>query len=374
MSAKYVTGGSDAGADDFYELAGMAYGEGDVALAERSMRKATHLAPWRADLHSALGIVEYERGKFTQARRSFEAALNQTSAPEEALLGMALSLHTMNKESDAIYYYLSYLAKRPDNVSSMINLGAAYQSTGQIDEAIEMFERACEIEPENPVVHGAYGRSLYELGRSDEAIIRLRRAIDLGSTDIELYRALSVALITQDEFDDARAQLERAVEIDPEHLAARMDLARLLTEAGELEEGLQHARIGVEIVKKEKRSDEEAAWAFGQLGWAHYTVREWSQAADASRKALEIEADLVPARFNLGLALLRAGDVENARHEYTMAVDAVDDAWDLKMNGINDLKSALSDDPDFAGGNEILEMLEARYHDLSARRTPVSSD
>lgn len=372
LAVKYFSGSSGVRADEFSRLAAKALQEGNFALAERSARKATQLSPRDAQLQVSLGDILYERGKVAEAQACFEQALELDDTADEALIGMAVSLHAQGMVSDAVYYYLKYLEREPESLVAMVNLAAALQFTGQPSEAKAMFERACDQYPENPLVHGLYGRALYDLGEFDDAILRLRTAIDLGSRESEVYRALAMALEVRGDLDGAQTQLRHAVELDQGNAAAHLELAALLADEIDPGQAVVHAQTAVELVKKRQASNAELSSGLWQLGWALYKTGDWRRSAQMSREALNNDPHQLPVKFNLGLALLRAGESEEAFREYREAADAVEDALDLRIYGIDDLKAALDEDPDLSGGAEILELLERRYKTLVVAREEPS--
>lgn len=369
LAARYPVGHSETGAQRFASLAWSAYRRGHESLAERSLRRAVDLAPHSAELYTWLGSLEYQRGKVDAARESFEHALDLDPNADDALFGIAASLHALGRVSDSIYYYLSYLQAHPDSVPTLIYLAGAYQATGQPAEAVDHFERAIALEPDDPEVHGLYGRALFELGRVEEGRRHLQRAIELGSVDSEVHRVLGLSLEATGEVGEARTELERALASDPDNLAARIELATKLLEEHKPEEALDHARRAAELAKDDQRPAYEKSAAFWLLGWSYYTAGQWRKSEKASRSALEVDPTLVPVRFNLGLALLRQGRADEARAEYREAADMIDEAWDLRVAGMEDLRAALKDEPDLPGGREILAFLDERYERLSTKRS-----
>ena len=367
LSARYRGGQSEAGAERFFELAQSVYYDGNQDLAQRALRRATKLAPGNAMLRTWLGGMEYEQGKLEEARESFGRAMAIDPEAVDAYLGMAISLHASGRPSESIYYYLTYLRVRPGVVSAMSSLAAAYQATGQIEEAIGWFDRACALQPDDPEVQALYGRTLYELGRIEEGRDHLERAIELGSQDSEVHRLLALSLGTIGEPQDAHAELERALVSDPRNVAARIELADSLLQEGKKAEALEHARQAAQIAVEDDRPDDEKATAFWQLGWSEYAVGDYRSSAKASRKALSIDPTLVAVRFNLGLALLHRGKIDDAWREYRQAARETQEAWDLRVTGIEDLKQALRKDP-VLPAQEILEFLEERYEELTSRR------
>lgn len=368
LTLKQWVGEPEAGAWEFYGLAGKAYEAGQLDLAERSLRKATHLSPLNVQLHLTLGRVTYQRGRLSEAERSFQEALAVDPESVEALLGMAVTLHGEGRESDAVYFYLRYLNERPDDVGAMVSLAAVFQSTGQNDEAVELFQRASALDPESPDVAGLYGRALLDMGRDAKGLELLRKSVDLDSQDSEVYRALGSAVAEQGDPAGARAYYERAIELEPRNAAAHLELASILNHAALPDDGVEHATRAVAILREEKGSEEEFATALWQLGWSRYVAGRWHESIEASREALQLDPLLLPVKFNLALALLRAGELDQATTEYESASDAVDEAWDLKHYGIKDLKAALAEDSELPGGEEILASLKRRYEELKAGR------
>jgi lipoprotein NlpI len=101
----------------------------------------------------------------------------------------------------------------------------------------------------------------------------------------------------------------------------------------------------------------------------HYVEHDWEASAEASRAAMELDPQLTPVRFNLGLALLRGGRPEEARHIYEEAVNQPFlDIWDLEDHGISDLEEAMRADSSTVGAAEILELLRAKHRRLAGVR------
>ena len=337
---KQLTARGENRADEFTRLGYEAYGQGFVDLADRALRRGVKGSPHDVDAQVTLGNVRYWRGELAEAQQSFESALELDPANSAALLGAAASLHARGSPSEAIYFYLSYLDEMPDDVSAMLSLAAAFQDTRQYEAAIEMFDRALELKPDDVDVHGQYGRALYELGRQDDAATHLRRATQLGSRDTEVYRALGLILEGEKRVDEARDEYERAIQVDPVNASARLLLSGMLTNAGppipgeDAEVALQQVTEAIRIIRSEGGTGAELGTAFWQLGWVHYVREEWSESAAASREALEHDSSLAPVRFNLGLALLRAGEPEQALAAYRAAAEVVEDAFELRADGI----------------------------------------
>jgi tetratricopeptide (TPR) repeat protein len=100
--------------------------------------------------------------------------------------------------------------------------------------------------------------------------------------------------------EEARDAYRRALELDPLHLDARINLGRLLQEAGRLEEAASHYRAILE-----DHPDHATAWfnlavALEDMGRARDAVKAYQEAIRADRK-------MADAYYNLARLFVQAG-------------------------------------------------------------------
>jgi tetratricopeptide (TPR) repeat protein len=107
------------------------------------------------------------------------------------------------------------------------------------------------------------------------------------------------------------------------------------------------------------------------IGWANYKLNNWRESIRASEVALKHDDSSVQARFNLGLALLRMGEVERAQKEYERASSQADEKA-LKSDGVKDLTDALAEDPTLHGAEEILQALTEKLNAVITKRSEAS--
>jgi tetratricopeptide (TPR) repeat protein len=100
--------------------------------------------------------------------------------------------------------------------------------------------------------------------------------------------------------EDARDAYARAVALDPRHASARVNLGRLLQEAGMAAEAVAQYRAAL----KARPGHPTAAF---NLGTALEDLGRRSEAIDAYRKALDADGDFADAHFNLARLYEQAG-------------------------------------------------------------------
>lgn len=92
---------------------------------------------------------------------------------------------------------------------------AMYEETsGQVERARELFERALMLDSHNPYVYHAYGRMEHKLGRVTEARMQWEKALTFRST-AALVCSLGDLLISNKEYDKARDLYDRHVQLVP---------------------------------------------------------------------------------------------------------------------------------------------------------------
>ena len=76
----------------------------------------------------------------------------------------------------------------------------------KLDEAIEQYKKALEIDPNyQDALHGL-GMALFNRGRVDEAILAAKRLIELDQDDILAHTSLSMFYQSQDRIEEAEKE------------------------------------------------------------------------------------------------------------------------------------------------------------------------
>ena len=89
------------------------------------------------------------------------------------------------------------------------NLGLALAERGRIDEAIEHYRKALDIEPDYAEAHNNLGIALADRGRIDEAMEHYRKALEIDPDYAEAHNNLGVALADRGRIDEAMRAFPR---------------------------------------------------------------------------------------------------------------------------------------------------------------------
>jgi protein O-mannosyl-transferase len=94
------------------------------------------------------------------------------------ILGMASWQRTLVYKSEETFW-TDTLAKNPDCWMGYNNLGNALLQKGQVDEALEQFQKALEINPNYAQANYNLGVALFQKGELDEAIAQFQEVLRL---------------------------------------------------------------------------------------------------------------------------------------------------------------------------------------------------
>ncbi|HTU23859.1 MAG TPA: tetratricopeptide repeat protein [Pirellulales bacterium] len=155
----------------------------------------------------------------------------------EAQLGAAFERTGRIDDAIACYYRAVELegCYRP-----YCRLGLLLAKRGKVVEAMPLLRRAVEIEPGAFDAHLNLGLALAVQQQFDEATRQFQQAVEINPANANAHGGLAFVHMRRGELDAARAELERALEIDPRHAPAHVDLASVLLKLGQTGEAKAH--------------------------------------------------------------------------------------------------------------------------------------
>jgi tetratricopeptide (TPR) repeat protein len=127
--------------------------KGQVAESEKDFEIAQKLAPGKTLPHVALGIAWMQLGQISKAAEALrqQAKLNPDDFLINYLLGEALvrsgPTPGSDEENEAVRAFEASVRANPDFVHSRAGLGKLLLRRGEVDRAIEVLEKAVELDP-----------------------------------------------------------------------------------------------------------------------------------------------------------------------------------------------------------------------------------
>jgi TolB-like protein/Tfp pilus assembly protein PilF len=186
-----------------------------------------------------------------------------------------------------------------------------------IQHGIELLEQAVAVDPKYSLAWAAIAEAhtvlaIFGLVRGAEskahALAAAARAIELSPSSAAGHAVLGYALLAfSNERPRARREFEQALELNPHYVQGRCwyGLFYLQWVAGEMEEGLSHARRALD-------DDPLSAYTTVIVAACLGTVGRLDEAIEAGRLAMERDPESYVARWALSVVLVEAGRFDQA--------------------------------------------------------------
>jgi serine/threonine protein kinase/Flp pilus assembly protein TadD len=217
------------------------------------------------------------------------------------------------RPDDAVGYYRTALALRPETSAAYHTLGIVLYMTGQLDEAIDCYQQTLRLDSKDAVAYSNLGLALYDTGRLDEAIDCYQQALRLDPKDALAHSNLGLALYHKGRLDEAIGHHQQALRLAPNLAPAHTNFGITLHAKGQLDAAIAHHQQAV-------RLDPESAKTHTNLGLVLQARGQLDEAIRHGQQAVRLDPKLAEAHYNLGLALHVKGRLDEAIAEYREAI------------------------------------------------------
>jgi tetratricopeptide (TPR) repeat protein len=167
-------------------------------------------------------------------------------------------------------------AERMEKVQSDFDRAVTLYNSGQFEQAAATFERVIEVEKEQPVVWANLANAYARLQQHDKAVTAYNRAIELDPRNSGYLQNLGSIYSSMGDAESAREMYESAASL-----------------AGQL-------------------NPKEAAISYYNMGVTYINAGQNEQAAEALRKAVELDPGHAESHYQLGITMIGLNDMDGA--------------------------------------------------------------
>jgi protein O-mannosyl-transferase len=228
---------------------------GDLAGAEKHLRRAVEINPKNDVIQSNLALVLARQGNLAEATEHFRRALEINPDDPATLNNMGITLAQQGKLDQAILHFHRSLEIKPNDASGHTNMANLLLDQGDVDGATKHLRVAIEIDPADADNHNSLAIISAKRGNLAEAIEYLRRVVELKPGDAAAANNLAITLAKQGRLDEAAQRFEAALRIDPNFAEAHAGLARVLATQKKPEEAMRHYQEALRILKSQKKTE-----------------------------------------------------------------------------------------------------------------------
>jgi tetratricopeptide (TPR) repeat protein len=246
------------------------------------------------------------------ARKSQTVTNNNPASTPAALCEAGLRFLRSGQPLDAQLCCREVLATNPNHSEALHLMGLIALDAQQHDHAVEWFVNAIRQDP-RPDYLASLGGALQQQRRYKEALEVFDKAVQLNPEDAGLWRNMGDVLVQMERFDQALLSFQHVLKLDPRHQDALYKSGALLNQFG------RHA----EAILLLDRSNEVApdhAPTLRSRAQTLYNLKKFEESLADGKRAYELAPDADICN-NVGAALRLLGRDSEALEWYEKALE-----------------------------------------------------
>lgn len=251
-------------------------------------------------------IVEAEAG----------ALLGPVDADGLNLLGRLYEQAGRDPEAEALFQRA--MQADPQWSEPFHNLAALYMRQEKFSAAVAPLVHAAGIDDSDPLLQAQLGVAFRESGRPEQALDAFERAWQIVPDDARLALDVALARRALGDTEGAIDAVEQAVEHDPGNPLPHMILARLYIDSDRVDYLVQAPALYRSVLELEPERVE--VWIALARAYNQIAIRDEAEAA--LRQAIDLGLDNPEVRFQLGQTLSRQQQFAAAEQEYDRVLAA----------------------------------------------------
>jgi len=288
----------------------------DYATAEKMLNGLHAYAPENIEILGSLGLTYMAMQNTAMAKQTFEKLLTLQPGNAKAFTFILQIAQEGGAPKDALIKMTqAQIEKVPTSGELHILLGNLLLSNNQPDIALETYNRAQELAPENPQPYTMSALILTNQGKTDQAIAEYLELLAKQPEAIGAYMGLGSIYEQTGKDNLAQDAYEKILTIKPDFAPAANNLAWMLAESKDpdLGEALRLAMTAKQLLPDD-------AHIIDTLGWVYYRRGSFDRARNEFDQAVQKQEDMPILRYHLALALYGEGKKQEAIKEVERAL------------------------------------------------------
>ncbi|MDD3146495.1 MAG: tetratricopeptide repeat protein, partial [Candidatus Riflebacteria bacterium] len=188
----------------------------NTKTAQELCQRAVDMAPESPGFRDSLGWAAFKNHDFKKAEEELKKSLSMKMNVYDPHYHLATVYYAMGELDKAAEHYDHAIKLRPDSAEAMNNLAYLYtEQNTNISKAIELAERAVQIEKNNASYIDTLGWAYYRDGQIDRALSLLLKANQLVAGQGEVLLHIGRVYLDKNDFELAITYLREAFKADP---------------------------------------------------------------------------------------------------------------------------------------------------------------
>ncbi|XP_026805209.1 UDP-N-acetylglucosamine--peptide N-acetylglucosaminyltransferase 110 kDa subunit-like [Rhopalosiphum maidis] len=197
--------------------------QGNILSSVETFKKILKVQPDNLDINLELALI------YINILNDYEEAENY--------LKKCIELNSQREDLYKLLFTVYKKSNKSINASDIcISLGDLYLDRLDLENAIDAFNTAVDLNPENALGYWKFGLIMHKLGHLNLALSRYKTAIELKPTLIEVYCDIGVVYEDLDEYERALQYYKMTLIFQPDHLNALLNFLYLKKKLGQYDD------------------------------------------------------------------------------------------------------------------------------------------
>ena len=188
---------------------------------------------------------------------------------------------------DAVQGWQHLVQTNPNDAVAHANLGAFYNSAGDVGKAVESYQQAIRAQPDFAGAHYNLGLIFERRGELERAIAEYRAALRTRANHAGTHNNLGNALLARGDRAQAAIHFRKAIELQPAAAEAHNNLGRFYYDAGQPDSAIVYYRRAAELAPTSAAPRFNLALALASRARTMEALATFEQAARIQPNALE---------------------------------------------------------------------------------------
>tara|TARA_B100001057_G_scaffold68084_1_gene61817 strand:+ start:135 stop:2219 length:2085 start_codon:yes stop_codon:yes gene_type:complete len=234
---------------------------------------------------------------------------------------------SLKRYDDALISLNLIIKKDTQNLSALSTVGDIYVYKGKFIDAIEIFDKIIQINPELSFIYNNKGFCLLKILKYTESISSFQKAIQYKPDFAEAYNNLGLAFKNVGKNLEAKKNFLDSIKYKKDFFQAYNNLSTITLEENNLEDATKYAKSSIEINQKNIE-------AYNNLGLIFKKKGDFENSLINFNKVLEINSKYLPTLINIAKSYEELNDNDKAL-EYFKRTHSID------PDNINSLSSLI---------------------------------
>jgi Flp pilus assembly protein TadD len=280
-----------------------------VHLSESA--KDTHLRT--GELFSMLSAVELRAGQLSLAEEHIREAGRRGVVDAKIQLDLGEAFEKQGDIEKAKALYETIVETRPEMALGHALLARCYQKTGQLDRAVQHYEKAFQLNPASQNYAFALAFTYFQVQRYEDTSRILEHRSDLEK-ESDYFNLIGASYAKLGRTVEAGTALEKAIRLNPKDILAYYNLGLVLLEGRSYDQAVRAFEQALELFPQSEK-------LLTALGFTHQIKGDFTSARSVFKRMAELFPLESAPYFYLGSSFLETGEEGEALLALTSAKD-----------------------------------------------------